>query len=80
MKQVKRYRWEIRQRERGIVESRPLNHDGYRGNAVFLTTLENCGITPLKRPYRVSYTTNDLCQARWNPVRYGRRAWRCKAK
>ena len=77
---MQRYRWEIRQGKDGILEAHALNHEEYGGNVIFVSTLKGRGITLLKRPYRVSYTTSDLCQAWHKPKKYGRRAWRCKVK
>ena len=76
---MKRYRWEIREYKYGFVESHALNHEGY-GSTILVSTLKRRGITPLKRPYRVSYTIPDLCRAMYKPKAYGRRAWRCKVK
>ena len=73
----KRYRWEIKRGSSGVITCRALGHDGSSYDSIFLGSLQRY-VNTLRRPYRVSYTTDNLCRAKMHPRRYGRRAWRVK--
>lgn len=79
----KRYYWEIRTDGRSFnygeaLEARPLWRRGRKAHIFLLDVTMLVGGPLPARPYRVSYLHPNICEARKQPDRYGRRAYRCK--
>jgi len=78
----RRWRWEIRNIRDGMVQAKPLDGRLYIGvdnPVIFVATLKHslgAKWLPLPpRPYRVSYTTPDICDGHLFPKLHERRVY-----
>jgi hypothetical protein len=78
-----RYRWEIRDKR---LESGPalvsiaLSHFEFNNTLDLTWAKEHVRDFRIpRRPYRVSYTIDNICKAKEAPKLYGRRVWRTKS-
>ena len=85
MRGTKRYYWEITEDGHSkacgeLLKARPLWRQTEKRDHIFLMdVVSQVGAVP-DRPYRVSYTSPDICKARERPEYYGRRVYRCRVR